>query len=498
YEAEYVARAAARIEDAVGRCFPPPPPPGLLDAQEAWASTSGSSDRHSPAEQQLMLGGSALPSRKLVAGVVRSITTELEMAKSDARLSAAVAQAAATAVSSFVATCEAKLAATMALVRGTELSPALAKFCVGLVNAAESLRAGLSALCESEYSVSSSSSSGSRRLRQIQNDGSKHRRSQSSVSTFSSVSDSQQQQQHKQALFQTSDTKFSSYTDSQQQQQQQQQALLLSSSAAMVVRDILDNCSHDLLALISRQAMVLLDAADAAITEAILNSDTSDVPFEAPMQWLQTQVLEPLETDIARRPLSAMVDRFLSLYTRVVCLTFPLTEEAKLKLTAEVTQFEFACSQLIAATSSKATSSGGGGGKLADLGRSYRALRLMRPLLFTDIAELARIVDPSTRDLSSSPWSDLPVVDLVDHVVCRIATEQQTNGAHASSEAAMPYAVLGGWSKRQWIELTNSSGLQKTNDVKQALVQSLEQLALLPTITPAMKQLIQAATAILH
>ncbi|KAJ1670299.1 Conserved oligomeric Golgi complex subunit, partial [Coemansia sp. RSA 25] len=358
YEAEYVLRAAARISDAVGRCFPPPPPPGLLDAQEAWASSASSSQRG--------LGGLGLgglgglgggggasaepssspepPSRRLVAGVVRSISTELEMAKSDTRLSAAVARAAAAAVASFIATCDAKLTAMLAAanlpsaLRLAESSSSLAlpRFCVGLINAAESLRCGVAALCESEYGGSAATASN--RLRQLHRDASSnHRRSQSSVSSPSSP---------RPGSF------VASFAAS------ESQACL---SAATVVRDILDTCSHDLQALISRQATVLLDAADFAITESIINSgnnhcdsledggDTASsssdsqvmavAPFEASMQWLQTQVLEPLETEFCRRPAFAMVDRYLCLYTRVVCLTFPLTEAAKLRLTAEVTQF---------------------------------------------------------------------------------------------------------------------------------------------------------------
>ncbi|KAJ2322771.1 hypothetical protein GGI00_005824, partial [Coemansia sp. RSA 2681] len=246
-------------------------------------------------------------------------------------------------------------------------SLALPRFCVGLINAAESLRCGVAALCESEYggsaATSTSAATASNRLRQMHRDASSsHRRSQSSVSSPSSPRPG---------------SSVASFAAS------ESQACL---SAATVVRDILDTCSQDLQALISRQATVLLDAADFAITESIINSgnnhcdsledggDTASsssdsqvmaiAPFEASMQWLQTQVLEPLETEFCRRPVFAMVDRYLCLYTRVVCLTFPLTEAAKLRLTAEVTQFEFACSQLIAAASAPKNTSGIGGGSV--------------------------------------------------------------------------------------------------------------------------------------
>ncbi|KAJ2487731.1 hypothetical protein IWW37_005128 [Coemansia sp. RSA 2050] len=455
YEAEYVKRAAARIEDAVGRCFPPPPPPGLLDAQEAWASQRPLSGDDTSLPVDLMASG-ASPSRRLVAGVVRSITTELEMAKSDTRLGAAVAQAAAKAVASFIAASDAKLAAVVAAGKLSLVgSPLLAGFCVGLVNAAESLRSGLATLSESEYGGRSDSRgspplsmaiAASARLRRLQGASSRHGRSRSSVSLPSSLRPGS--------------------VDSFNPQP----------SVAAIVREVLDTCEHDLLALIGRQTALLLDAADKAITEAILSSadisDDGQALFEAPMQWLQAQVLEPLETDCCRHLVFAMVDRYLSLYARVVCLTFPLSEAAKLRLTAEATQFEFACSQLVAASATKAGSLPGP--KLADVGRSYRALRLVRPLLFTDTEELQSIIQGTQQQM----WVDLPVVDLVDHVICRVATEL----GDEALLSVLPFSLLG-WSKRQWVEeLVSSdaadkhSGVGKT-DVRQALIRSLDQLA---------------------
>ncbi|KAJ2782124.1 hypothetical protein GGI18_003652, partial [Coemansia linderi] len=379
YEAEYVKRAAARIADAVGRCFPPPPPPGLLDAQEAWAGLRPGGDA-----VDLTAGGP--PPRSLVAGVVRSIATELEMAKSDTRLGAAVAQAAAAAVASFAAASDARLAGAAA----GSASAAGAPLLPGLVNAAEALRAGLAALSDSEYAGRSDPPG---------------------------------------------------------------------SSVTAIVRDVLGGCERDLLALIGRQTALLLDAADKPILQAIAASaDVSgdQALFEAPMQWLQTQVLEPLESDCCRPLVLAMVDRYLGLYAHVVCLTFPLTEDARLSLTAEATQFEFACSQLVAASATKTGALPGP--KLADVGRSYRALRMVRPLLFTDLDELQSIVEGTHQQ---QEWKDLPVVDLVDHVVCRVATE-------AGSDASfLPFSLLG-WSKRQWIEEL-ASGSENT-EVKQALL----------------------------
>ncbi|KAJ2741342.1 hypothetical protein GGI20_005251 [Coemansia sp. BCRC 34301] len=352
YEAEYVLRAAARINDAVGRCFPP--------AQTVLAAN----------------------------GVVRSISTELNMAKPDARLSAAVARAAAAATASFVATCNSQLKGVRASLVSAEEPASL---CVCLANSAEALRSGLLALnAKSEY------------------DG--------------------------------------------------QQPL---------VSGILDTCVCDLQSLIGRLVTALLEAADAAIAESIITSGSDQGSVVARLAWLQTRVIEPLETDSWRGPALAMITRHLCLYTHVACLEFPLTEAAKLRLTADAAQFEFACSQLIPS---------------ADLGRSYRALRLLRPLLFTDTMELLSIV----RGLGSQHlvWSDLLPIDLISHVVCRLATDLK-DGVNV-----MPYSLLG-WSKRRWIELLVTS-TDDTGQVGQALSLSLDKLTSLVSET-SMEQLLNAA-----
>ncbi|KAJ2004684.1 Conserved oligomeric Golgi complex subunit [Coemansia thaxteri] len=460
FETEYVQRAATRIEDAVGRCYPPPPPPGLLDAQEIWsrrgtgsasarsrsgsapiaaAAAAGSGELHAPADLEQMAATAAVPSRKLVAGVVRSISTELEMAKSDARLSSAVAAAASRAVASFVAVTGAKLAkiSAGAFAASSHVLDPLDQSYVGLINAANALHTGLAGL----------------------------------------LSEADE-----------------------------------SAAPKAFIPPVLGSSLQELDALIARHVDTLLNAADVAIVESLVADGASQIEegegaslqtpapsFEPAMQWLQTQVLEPLDVDCHHRA-CAMVDRFLRVYTSAVCLTFPLTEDAKLRLTAESTQLEFACNQIITSSNSlvpgtkpQGLSGGGGGGgggsshalKLADLGASYRALRLIRPLLFVDVKELQGIAVGF--HLSTDSWADLPLFDLIDHIVCRVATETNGSGDNSSfhSASVVPYVRLG-WTRRQWIDVVTGSAENtdkhcldtELSSARRALNQSLDVLLL--------------------
>lgn len=73
-------------------------------------------------------------------------------------------------------------------------------------------------------------------------------------------------------------------------------------------------------------------------------------------------------------------------------LLHPLGEGGKLKLTSDMTELEFAASQLLASVGGGGSlhggSTGGGGGlTTADCGDSFKALRIFRPMLFYDLAK---------------------------------------------------------------------------------------------------------------
>ncbi|KAJ2716805.1 Conserved oligomeric Golgi complex subunit [Coemansia spiralis] len=417
FEVDYVAKAAGRIDDAVGRCYPPPPPPGLLDAHESW----GRGER--VADMERMAAVNVVPNRRLVAGVVRSVATELELAKSDARLCAAVASAAAAAIASFVDIAKSKIAAIT--VNPGVLDPLaspvspLTKSYVGLVNAVDALRKGVVEIGGPDVAAVDSPLpwAAKRRMSAVA------RRK----SRFSSA--------------------HSSWAGSPASGAPSSPGLADEAGARPApAHDVLCGCLFELAAFVDTHVSVLLDAADAAIAGAIVDGAEAapgQPAVEQAMQWLQTQVLEVLEPDCQTR-VGAMADRFMRLHVRAVCLTFPLTEDEKLRLTAEVTQFEFAASQLVAAAGTSAR----GRDKLTldALGRSYQALRLMRPLLFTRAAELASILRQRPGDRGD--WRHIPVVDLLGHVVCRVATE-------VSAQQALPADILG-CTRRAWIAVVSA------------------------------------------
>ncbi|KAJ2503128.1 hypothetical protein GGH96_000571 [Coemansia sp. RSA 1972] len=360
FEAEYVAKAASRMDDSVARCFPAPPPAGLVDAQSTWAQ------RHNTKSDELQ-AMSTVPNRKLVASVVRSVGTELEMAKSDTRLCTMVARAATRAVASFVATTKDRLLSVMGNPRVVDPCAATAhpmmRSAVGLINCVEALRVGMSDLCQpADHPLTASAQS------------------------------------------------------------------------------VLSVCRDDLQTFIDAQSDVLLDAADRAISHALLDVDDPSLwsRAERALQWLQTQVLEPLDPRRSSR-VHSMTDSYLTLFVHTVCVTMPLTETAKLRLASELPQLEFACSQAASTMGVRVT------------GDAYKSVRQMRPLLFMTSRELAQVLIDK-----SGEWASVSELDLLNHVVCRVATEQ---GA-----GCVPHELLG-CSRREWLGCVAGSAFVESTSV---------------------------------
>ncbi|KAJ2273836.1 hypothetical protein J3F81_002493 [Coemansia sp. RSA 371] len=360
FEAEYVNKAASRMDDSVSRCFPAPPPAGLVDAQSTWAQ------RHNTKSDELQ-AVSTVPNRKLVASVVRSVGTELEMAKSDARLCTMVARAATRAISSFVATTKDRLLSVMDNPRVVDPCAATAhpmtRSVIGLINCVEALRVGISELC------------------------------------------------------QPADQPLTAPAQS-----------------------VLCTCRDELQTFIDAQSDVLLDAADRAISQALLDVDNSSLwsHAEHALQWLQTQVLEPLDPRRSSR-VHTMTDSYLTLFVHTVCVTMPLAETAKLRLASELPQLEFACSQAASTMGVRVT------------GDAYKSVRQMRPLLFMTSRELAQVLGER-----SAEWSSVSELDLLNHVVCRVATEEEA--------ACVPHELLG-CSRREWLGCVAGSEFVESTDV---------------------------------
>ncbi|KAJ1726958.1 hypothetical protein LPJ61_004849 [Coemansia biformis] len=397
-----------------------------------------------------------VPNRKLVSGVVRSVSTELEMAKSDSRLCGAVAVAAAKAVASFVDITRSKIASIT--VNPSVLDPLgwpahpLTKSYVGLVNAVDALRRGIAEVGGGEDAAGDGQTPWATKRRMSVMARRRPRQSSARSSwagSFAAV-----------APPASGSPGTPGFADD-------------AGSRAASAQQAIGSCLLDLAAFVDEHVDVLLGTADRAITGAIVDGastgatsraasaeDEASTPgradVEQAMQWLQTQVLELLETDCLLQ-VGTMVDGYMRLYVRAVCLTFPLTEAEKLRLTAEVTQFEFASSQLVGSAGSPARRRE----KLTldGLGSSFQSLRLMRPLLFTRSAELANILDSSSAGSvaeaggidAGGNWRQIPLLDMLDHTVCRLATE--ACAPDEGFDRALQYLPNGilGCTRRQWM-----------------------------------------------
>ncbi|KAJ1813705.1 Conserved oligomeric Golgi complex subunit, partial [Coemansia sp. RSA 2598] len=192
----------------------------------------------------------------------------------------------------------------------------------------------------------------------------------------------------------------------------------------------------------------LFSAAQSAIAEAVDQDDLSSV--ESAMQWIQSQVLAPIELKLYSRT-HALVELSMRRYVRTVLQIYPVTEEAKLHVVANVARFEFACSQLAT---------------LTDMGDAYASLRLLRPLLFMDTSELCNTIE------AGAMLKCLPKADLLSFVIYRIATEADMD----DKESFLPHALLG-WTLDQLREHMLDRLQGSLDTVLDAQKRSLDKLA---------------------
>ncbi|KAJ2697175.1 Conserved oligomeric Golgi complex subunit [Coemansia sp. IMI 203386] len=195
----------------------------------------------------------------------------------------------------------------------------------------------------------------------------------------------------------------------------------------------------------------LFAAAQIGISKAIDQDDLQTV--ESAMQWIQSQAIAPIELDLYRRT-QMFVKLSIQKYVRATLLIYPMTEEAKLHVVANVARFEFACSQLVS---------------LTDTGNAYASLRLLRPLLFMDSKQLCKNIE------NGDMLNCLPKVDLLSFVIYRIVSEVEL----ADKEMLLPHTVLG-WTQIQLKEYMLDQVQQEPlllDNVLDAQRWSLDQLA---------------------
>ncbi|KAJ1830202.1 hypothetical protein LPJ63_005075 [Coemansia sp. RSA 2711] len=172
----------------------------------------------------------------------------------------------------------------------------------------------------------------------------------------------------------------------------------------------------------SVQAQALLDVHERAAADAVLGGDAD--AWTRALQQLQAAA-EALELRSLDVDVLGAAARLLRLYVHAACAAEALTEAMRMRVVGELPQLELLCSQVAAAA----------GLALPAAGAAYRALRLLRPLLFEDSAELATRLDA---------YAELRRVDLLGHVAGRVA-------AACPAADAGAHALLG-CTRQQWLE----------------------------------------------
>ncbi|KAJ1675185.1 hypothetical protein EV182_001762, partial [Spiromyces aspiralis] len=158
------------------------------------------------------------------------------------------------------------------------------------------------------------------------------------------------------------------------------------------------------------------------------------------IRWLQQQVLSTLECDLTDAICSLIVGMFQE-YVFRVCLLAPLTEPVKLKLTDQVSKLEFVCNQLVSglpihlpprselvvldSNSAQHAADSRQRLRLTDCGNDYAAFRALRPLLFTENCDIVVQYRPRETGGHSGRGSldAIDTWDLLDHLWSRVDTE---------------------------------------------------------------------------
>ncbi|KAJ1723911.1 hypothetical protein LPJ53_001764 [Coemansia erecta] len=190
-------------------------------------------------------------------------------------------------------------------------------------------------------------------------------------------------------------------------------------------------------------ALLAIDKGDLAALEAALSHVQEIAPVHADVQSL---------VDGQRQLLA---DTVLRAYLHAALLSFPLSEDVKLQVAADVARVEFACSQLVGGLE----------------GPMYQALRMLRPMLFMSTGELAKALDE--RSLAC-----VPRVDLASYVACRVATDAgcASDGNSDGGEMLLPWHQLGCLREEMRRRLVLDEP-QDSDAVLRAQRESLERLA---------------------
>jgi len=103
------------------------------------------------------------------------------------------------------------------------------------------------------------------------------------------------------------------------------------------------------------------------------------IEFREKVQQLQGSVISAFRCGAEMKEwITALAGRLMTFFLRNVSIVRPVSEGGKLKLAADLAQFEFALAPLFLGTGISA----------AELGKPYKALRAFRPLMFLETSQV--------------------------------------------------------------------------------------------------------------
>lgn len=121
----------------------------------------------------------------------------------------------------------------------------------------------------------------------------------------------------------------------------------------------------------------------------------------------------------------------MTFFLRNVSIVRPLSESGKLKLAADMAQFEFALAPLFLGTGISA----------AELGKSYKALRAFRPLIFLETSQVT----------AAHHRAGLDAIYILHHLFVR-----------ASPELQLPHSRAG-WSPLQYVQWLDTHSAEEAS-----------------------------------
>jgi len=176
---------------------------------------------------------------------------------------------------------------------------------------------------------------------------------------------------------------------------------------------------------ISHVASRMMDAPDMQCSPFLSE-------FRDKVQVLQNSFISAFNCGSERKDwISTLVSRLMIYFLRHVSIIRPLSEHGKLKLAADMAQFEFSLAPFFVGT----------GISLSDLTKPYKALRAFRPLLFLETSQVT----------ATHHRAGLDLIFVLHHLFVR-----------ASPELQVPHSRVG-WTPQQYVEWLDTHSTEEAH-----------------------------------